>query len=226
MTKATMRRGTPIASIRYIALGSAASDDAVEKAISAGSFTAARNAPRGTRASRATGYSTTSPNTTRAMYSVRTTMARFCSFLSPPGWPTVTARAAATANGANFMTIPVNLNITSATASQNASIVSLDRPRTCVRPIANSTDQKTICSISLRAAASKKLCGTRCSSTVANVTGSAAAGVAATAAPAAVYPQPGFRTVTAANTTHSPTPATTSEYTDGFIADPPTSSLA
>src|SRR5213592_761096 len=199
MTNATMRRGTPIASIRSMAFGSAASEDAVEKAISAGSFTAARNAASGTRASRATGYSTTSPKTTSAMYSVMTTMATFCSFLTPPGWPTVTASAAATANGANFITSPVNLNITSPTASQNASIVSLGRPRTCVSPIANSTDQKTICNISLRAAASKKLGGTMCSSTVANVTASAGAGAAAPATGDVVTPTPGLMTLTASN---------------------------
>ena len=84
--------------------------------------------------------------------------------------PTVNASAAATPNGANFITTPVNLNITSANASQNPSIVSFARPRTCDNPIANSTDQKTICSISFVAAASKKLWGTMCSRTLLNVT--------------------------------------------------------
>ena len=45
------------------------------------------------------------------------------------------------------ITIAVNLNITSATDSQNPSIVSLERPRTCVSPMANNTDQTTTCSI-------------------------------------------------------------------------------
>ncbi len=62
-----MRRGTPIASICSIAFGNAASDDAVEKAINAGSFTAPINRPSGTRARRATGSNTTTPNTTSAM---------------------------------------------------------------------------------------------------------------------------------------------------------------
>jgi len=108
------------------------------------------------------------------------------------------------------MTTPVNLNITSATASQNASIVSLGRPRTCVRPIANRTDQKTICSISLRAAASKKLCGTMCSSTVENVTGSAGAG-AATGAARVATPTPGLRTLTASNPMNSASVVTISK---------------
>ena len=94
------------------------------------------------------------------------------------------------------MTIPVNLKITSATASQNPSMVSLGRPRTCVSPIAKRTDHNTICSISLRAAASKKLCGTRCSRTLANVTGSLASGVAPAAGAARAAPTPGFMTLT------------------------------
>ena len=61
-----MRRGTPMASICSIAFGSAASDEAVEKAIKAGSLTAAVNGPSGTRAMRATGSSTNTPNTTSA----------------------------------------------------------------------------------------------------------------------------------------------------------------
>ena len=66
ITNATMRRGTPIASMCSIAVGSAASEDAVEKAISAGSFTARRNRPSGTFASHATGSNTATPKTTSA----------------------------------------------------------------------------------------------------------------------------------------------------------------
>ena len=52
--------------MRSIAFGSAASDDVVENAISAGSLTALRNGRNGTRASLATGSRTTSPKTTSA----------------------------------------------------------------------------------------------------------------------------------------------------------------
>ena len=37
-----------------------------------------------------------------------------------PLWPTVTAIAAPMPNGANFITMPTNLNITSVRLSQNA----------------------------------------------------------------------------------------------------------
>ncbi len=50
MTKATMRRGTPMDCIANMALGNAASDDVVENAISAGSLTARANFRHGTRA--------------------------------------------------------------------------------------------------------------------------------------------------------------------------------
>jgi len=55
---------TPIASICSMAFGSAASEDVVENAISAGSFTALRKGLSGTRARRATGNSTSNPKTT------------------------------------------------------------------------------------------------------------------------------------------------------------------
>ncbi len=126
-------------------------------------------------------------------------------------WPTVNASAAATPNGANFMTTPVNLNITSATASQNPSIVSFARPRTCDSPIANSTDQKTIWSISLFAAASKKLCGTRCSSTPENVTLPATGAPAAASGDANDTPTPGLRMLTASNPMKRASVVTTSK---------------
>ena len=137
-----MRRGTPIASICSIALGSAASEEAVENAINAGSFTAPMNRASGIRAMRAIGSSTITPNSTSAPYNVNTRMPRLCRTLRPT-LPTVNASAAPMPKGANFMTTPVNLNITSASASQKPSMVSLGRPRTCVSPIANKTDQNT-----------------------------------------------------------------------------------
>ena len=66
ITKATIRLGTPIDSMAAIALGNAASEDVVEKAISAGSRVACRNLRSGTRAINATGSKTHSMNTTNA----------------------------------------------------------------------------------------------------------------------------------------------------------------
>jgi len=99
---------------------------------------------------------------------VSTNFPRFDSTPRPP-CPTVAAIAAPIPIGANFITSPVNLNMTSATPSQNPSMTSLGRPFTCDSASANSTAQKTICSTSLCTAASKKLCGTICSSTVVSV---------------------------------------------------------
>ena len=66
MTNATMRRGTPNASMACIARGSAASLDAVEKAMSAGSRTRFTNAASGMRKTSATGTSTNRMNTASA----------------------------------------------------------------------------------------------------------------------------------------------------------------
>ena len=55
MTKATMRRGTPRASMDSMARGRAASEVAVAKAMVAGSATAARKRRMGTPARAATG---------------------------------------------------------------------------------------------------------------------------------------------------------------------------
>src|SRR3954470_8940891 len=66
ITKATMRRGTPMASIDCIASGSAASDEVVEKAISAGDLTARTNRRNGTRNNKATGRRTSKKNRTSA----------------------------------------------------------------------------------------------------------------------------------------------------------------
>ena len=95
-----------------------------------------------------------------------------------PLWLTVTAIAAPMPIGAYRMTIPTNLYITSASPSQNPSIASLGFPRTCVSAIAKRVAQKTTCSTSLSAAASKKLRGTTCSRKPPKVVG-AALGMAA-----------------------------------------------
>ena len=71
----------------------------------------------------------------------------------------MTAIAAPMPIGAYFITMPVNLNIISASPSQKPSMTSLGLPRTCESATAKRIDQKTICSTSLLAAASKKLCG-------------------------------------------------------------------
>ena len=80
--------------MRCIASGSAASDDVVVNAMSAGSLTAARRtAGCGMRAMSAAGTSATSAKTISAPYSVSTSLPRFTS-TSMPLWPTVTAMAA------------------------------------------------------------------------------------------------------------------------------------
>ena len=77
-----------------------------------------------------------------------------------PLCPTVTAMAAPMPIGAYFITRPVNLNITWASASRLSSMTSFGRPFTCVSPTPNRIDQKTICSTSFLTAASKTLAGT------------------------------------------------------------------
>ena len=84
----------------------------------------------------------------------------------------VPATAAKMPIGANFITMLVNLNITSDRPSLKPSIVSLARPGlTWVRAAAKSTEKNTTWSTSFFDAASKKLCGTVCSSTPDSVTG-------------------------------------------------------
>src|ERR1700694_2573818 len=101
--------------------------------------------------------------------------------------------------GANFMTIAVNLNITSASPSQNPSTTSLGRPRTCDKPTANSTDQNTTWSTWFWTAASKKLCGTICSRMLANVGCSPPVTGAPSAGGGGVTPTPGRITVEASS---------------------------
>src|SRR3984957_13658862 len=72
ITNATIRRGTPSASMASMARGSAASDVDVENAISAGSRTARKNALSGTPVISATGTRTATQNTISATYSVST----------------------------------------------------------------------------------------------------------------------------------------------------------
>ena len=88
MTKATILRGTPNASISSIARGRAASEVLVANAIVAGSETARRNRAIGMRANTAIGSSTSSRNAMSAAYPVNK------SFPSGnntpiPMWPTV-----------------------------------------------------------------------------------------------------------------------------------------
>jgi len=127
ITNATIRRGTPIASIDCIANGSAASEEVVENAINAGDLTARRKRRIGTLNNQAIGSSTTRKNTAKAPYKVRISFPRFRS-TPKPLWPTVTAIAAPIPNGANRITIIVNLNITSASPSQAARTTSFERP--------------------------------------------------------------------------------------------------
>ena len=76
MTKATIWRGTPMASIASMARGRAASELAVPKAIVTGSATAFRNVRSGTRKISAIGSSTPRMKTISAAYSVSSSFSR------------------------------------------------------------------------------------------------------------------------------------------------------
>ena len=118
--------------------------------------------------------------------------------------PTVTAIAAPMPNGANAITMPTNLNMTSASDSQNSIITCLGRPLTRARPTAKRMEKNTTCSTSFLAAASKKLCGTECSIRPPNVIlvcANCAASVAL--APESEIPAPGFTRLTAARPMNS-----------------------
>src|SRR6185437_12621838 len=217
-----MRRGTPKRSISSMANGSAASDDAVENAMSHGSLTARMKRRTGTRASVATGHNTPTANTTSATYSVPT------SSPSPrntpnPFLPTVYAIAPPMPNGANAITSAVNLNITSDRLSQNASIVCLGPLRTRVTATPNNTAKNTICSTSLFAADSAMLCGTTWMSTVSALMWVDASDVACAVDADAIFtPSPGLITLTAMSPTASARVVMTSKYTMERIARRPT----
>ena len=167
-TNDTIRRGTPNFSIFSSASGSAASDEAVVKARSQGSLVQCQNLRKLILAIIATGTNATSTNTSNATYNVNTSLPRLNRTPSP-FFPMVTPSAAAMPIGANFMTRPVNLNITCARASQTSSMTSFGRPFTWVSAIANNAEKKTIWRVSFLAMASTILAGTVCSSTPANV---------------------------------------------------------
>ncbi len=116
MTNDTIWRGTPNASIFSIALGRAASELVVAKAIDTGSAICLANLIMGTLAIIATGTSTSKINAIKAQYNVTSSIAKLLS-TSIPMWPTVSAMAAPTPMGANSITILVNLNMTSANSS-------------------------------------------------------------------------------------------------------------
>ncbi len=156
-----------------------------------------------------TGSRTATAKTTSAAYRVRIKAPRLASTCTPP-CPTVKAMAAPTPIGANFMTIPVNLNITSATPAQNPTMTSFGLPLTCVSASPNRMDQNTTCSTSFCAAASKKLCGTMCWSTLARVVLDWATGPAAAAVPSAT-PTPGCTTFTITSPTTRASVVTTSK---------------
>ena len=193
-----MRRGTPNFSIAVIACGNAASDDAVVNAISHGSRTDFQNFAIGMRMMIATGTSTTSTNTINDTYNVPTSLARL-SITPSPLLPTVTPIAAPIPIGAYAITMPTNLNITSLSDCSQSSMIFLDGPSTRASATAKMIAKKTICSTSLLAAASKKLCGTVCSSTDAKVGVLAANALNSSLPPADVSctPTPGFTQFTA-----------------------------
>ncbi len=109
----------------------------------------------------------------------------------------VAPMAAAMPIGANFITMLVNLNITSDRLSQKASIVSLALPLTCDSAAAKSSEKNTTCSTSFFAAASKKEAGTVCSRTPDRVVWVLANWFPSSAEAARVMPTPGLTRLTA-----------------------------
>src|SRR5690349_3926838 len=219
-----MRRGTPKPSMACMARGRAASDDAVENAISHDSRTAFQKATIGMRKISATGMSTASTNTSSAPYSVSTRIPRLRR--TPiPLCPTVTAMAAPMPNGANDITMPTNLNITSPRLSANPRITFFGPAGVRASATAKMMDQNTTCSTSFLAAASTKLDGTMCSSTPPNVTVRCDASVTVADTCADVSrptPSPGRTRLTAIRPTASANVVTTSKYTIERNASRPT----
>ena len=103
ITKATILRGTPYASIASMERGNAASLVLVANAIVAGSATALRNSRSGSRASSSAGSIASSAKSAIEMYSVSASLPRF-SITPSPDCATVYASAAATPTGAYSIT--------------------------------------------------------------------------------------------------------------------------
>ena len=125
----------------------------------------------------------------------------------------VVAMAAPMPNGANAMTMPTNLNITSDSDSQKSSITCLGFPLTRESPTAKRIAKNTIWSTSFFAAASKKLDGTMCSITPVNVTFVCANSVPFSAVAVARFtPTPGLTRFTASSPIARAIVVTTSKY--------------
>ena len=107
--------------------------------------------------------------------------------------------------------MPVNLNIVSARPSQKPSIASLGRPLTWESATANRIEKNTIWRTSLFAAASKKLCGTRCSRIPLNVVVFCASCCPGSAEATSFTPTPGLVRFTAASPMNSATVVTISK---------------
>ena len=131
--------------------------------------------------------------------------------LNPP-FATVTAIAAPMPKGANDITSPTNLNITSDSDSLALNMKRLLSPCTRDSATPKRMAKKTTCSTSFFAAASKKLCGTVCSMTPENVILVLANCCAASVdAPPSVMPRPGFTMLTASSPTTRARVVTTSK---------------
>src|SRR5688500_9892750 len=111
ITKDTIFRGTPNFSMFSSAFGKAESELVVAKAMETGSLIAWMNFLTGILAThKAIGSKTNNIKAISARYNVMSKSARFFK-ISIPKWPTVTAIAAPTPNGAKYMMMLVNLNI-------------------------------------------------------------------------------------------------------------------
>ncbi len=144
MTKATISRGTPSASIDSIARGKAASELVVLNAIVAGSATALMNRRTGTLNNHATGSRTPTRNTAIATYMVAISLIRLKTAPNPV-LATVYAIAPAIPKGASSMTMLVNLNITSARLSAKVSRGRRFSSRTIASAMPNTIEKTTIC---------------------------------------------------------------------------------
>src|SRR6185503_17946515 len=126
-----------------MAIGSAASDDAVENAINHGSLIARQNRPTGILNPSAIGGSTSTMNAKTAPYSVSTSTPRWRSTPKPLR-DVVTAIAAPMPIGAYAITMSTNLNITCDRLSQALSMNVLAGPCTRDTATAKMIEKNTI----------------------------------------------------------------------------------
>ena len=167
-----MRRGTPNSIIRSIASGSAASERGRGEGDDRRILDRA-DEPRGAGSGRGAPPAPAPPARTRsARRRAWPPAGRGSGAPEMPLWLTVTAIAAPMPIGANLMTMPTNLNITSVSPSQNSEHRLLRlAPHLGQRDARTAWPRRPPAAPRSRAAASKKLLGTMCSRNPPNVVG-------------------------------------------------------